>query len=117
MIKVRVEVRNEIASFTVAVRAENLRQATRIARDLYPGSAVGIAFPIEPDGFFAAGPHQDGHVGLAGSERPGERQEPTELGLPGVDLSFRTEPSSGIRLHPEVEGKREGKGPSRLARR
>ncbi len=78
MIKVRVDVRNEIGHYTVAVRAENLRQATRIARDLYPGSAVGIAFPIEPDGFFAAAPHHDGHFGLEGPERPGEHQRPSE---------------------------------------
>jgi len=74
MIKVRVDVRNEIGRYTVAVCAENLRQATRIARDLYPGSAVGIAFPIEPDGYFAAAPHHDGHVGLKVPERPGKQQ-------------------------------------------
>jgi hypothetical protein len=78
MIEVRVEVRNEIVRFTVAVRAENLRQATRIARDLYPGSAVGIVFPIEPDGFFAAAPHHDGHFDLGGPERPGEHQRSSE---------------------------------------
>jgi hypothetical protein len=59
MIKVRVEVRNEISSFTVAVRAENLRRAILIARELYSGSDVGISFPIEPDGFFVTGPHRD----------------------------------------------------------
>jgi hypothetical protein len=75
MIKVRVDVRNEIGRFTVAVRAANLRQATQIARDLYPRSAVGIAFPIEPDGFFAAAPHHDGHFGLEGPERPGKYQK------------------------------------------
>ena len=79
MIKVRVDVRNEIGRFTVTVRAENLRQATRIARDLYPGSAVGIAFPIQPDGFFAAAPHHDGHVGLEGAGEAGEAEGPSEL--------------------------------------
>jgi hypothetical protein len=79
MIKVQIDVRNEIGRFTVAVRAENLQQATRIARDLYPGSAIGIAFPIEPEGFFAAAaPHHDGNFGLEGPERPGEHQRPSE---------------------------------------
>jgi hypothetical protein len=78
MIKVRIDVRNEIDRFTVAVRAENLRQAMRIARDLYPGSTVGIAFPIEPEGYFAAAPHHDGHFGLGGPERKGKHQMPSE---------------------------------------
>ncbi len=95
MIKVQVRVHNEIGNFTVAVRAENLRQAARIARDLYPGCAVGIAFPIEPDGFFAAGSHQDGRVGLGGPERSGEGQGPSELGPPGAEFSPCTEPPSG----------------------
>ncbi len=102
MIKVRVDVRNEIGRYIVAVRAENLRQATRIARDLYPGSAVGIAFPIEPDGFFAAGSHQDGRVGLGGPERSrsGEWQGPSELGLPGSEFSPCAEPPSGAPYTP-----------------
>ncbi len=95
MIKVQIDVRNEIGRFTVAVRAENLRQATRIARDLYPRSAVEIAFPIEPDGFFAAGSRQDGRAGLGGPERPGEGQGPSELGPPGAEFSPCTEPPSG----------------------
>jgi hypothetical protein len=72
MIKVRVEVRNETDSFTVAVQAENLRRATRIARDLHPDSTVGIAFPIEPDGFFVAGSHHEGRTELEGT---GEARE------------------------------------------
>jgi hypothetical protein len=72
MIKVRVEVRNETGSFTVAVCAESLRRAMRIASDLYPGSAVGIPFPIDPDGFFVAEPGHDGHVGLEDGGEAGE---------------------------------------------
>lgn len=78
MIKVQIDVRNEIGRFTVAVRAENLQQATRIARDLYPRSTIEIAFPIEPDGFFAAASHHDGHFGLEGAKRPKEHQRPSE---------------------------------------
>jgi hypothetical protein len=95
MIKVRVRVHNEIGSFTVAVRAENLRQAARIARDLYPGCAVGIAFPIEPNGFFAAGSHQNGRARLGGPERSGEGQGSSGLGPPGAECSSCTEPPSG----------------------
>jgi hypothetical protein len=97
MIKVQIRVHNEIGSFIVAVRAETLRQAARIARDLYPGCAVGIVFPIEPDGFFAAGSHQDGRVGLGGPERSGEGQGPSELGSPDAEFSPWTEPPSGVR--------------------
>ena len=71
MIKVRIEVRNVTGSFTVAVRAENLPRATRIARDLYPGSAVRVVFPIEPDGFFVVGPHRNEHVDLGGAGEAG----------------------------------------------
>jgi hypothetical protein len=76
MIKVRAEVRNETGSFTAVVHAENLREATRIAKDRYPESAVGIAFPIEPTQFFAAGLRPDSHVdpedaGAVGTRRRG----------------------------------------------
>ena len=100
MIKVRVRVHNEFGSFTVAVRAENLRQAAQIAQDLYAGCAVGIAFPIEPDGFFAAGSHQDGRADLGGPERSGEGQGPSELGSPGADYYPCAEPPTGARYTP-----------------
>jgi hypothetical protein len=67
MIKVRVNVSNETDSFTVVVYAKNVQRAKRIARDLYPGSVVEIAFPIEPDGFFAAGRHYEGRADLEGT--------------------------------------------------
>ena len=76
MIRVRVEVRNETGSFTVAVYAENLRRATHIAKERYPGCAIGIPFPIDPDGFFVAGPRHDGLVGLEGAgEAGGSRKD------------------------------------------
>jgi len=67
MIKVRVSVSNETDSFTMMVFAKNIQRAKRIARDLYPGSAVEIAFPIEPDGFFVAGSHHEGSADLEGT--------------------------------------------------
>jgi len=93
MIKVRVEVRNEIGSFTVAVRAENLRRAMLITRDIYPDSDVGISFPIEPDGFFGAGPHHDERVDLETQEKFGKREEPLEPGSVGADFSLCPEAS------------------------
>ncbi len=55
MIAVRVEVLGETGCFTLTVYAENLRRAVQIANDSYPGSnTVRIAFPIEPEDFFAA---------------------------------------------------------------
>ncbi len=63
MIAVRIEVRRETDCFSLVVYAENLRRAVQIANDRYPGSTVRIAFPIEPDNFFAAescrGPRAD----------------------------------------------------------
>jgi hypothetical protein len=61
MIAVRVEVLEETGCFTLTVYAENLRRAVQIANDSYPGSTVRIAFPIEPEDFFAA-------AGLRGEE-------------------------------------------------
>jgi hypothetical protein len=81
MINVRVEVRNETRSFTVAVRSENLRQATQIARGLYPGSAVRVVFPIEPNGFFVVGPHHNGHVDLGGAGEAGAAGGAIDAGL------------------------------------
>jgi hypothetical protein len=45
-----------VCRFAVVVYAENLRRAVRIVKDSCPGSAVAIAFRIEPIQFFAAGP-------------------------------------------------------------
>lgn len=68
MIKVRVQVSNEGGSFSVVVYAESLKKAEQSAKVRYPGSSVSIAFPIEPDCFFANGPHYGGHAGLETSE-------------------------------------------------
>jgi hypothetical protein len=82
VIKVRVDVRNEIGSFTVAVRREPPR-ATLIARNLYPGSDVRIEFPIDPDGYSEAGHHHDERVDLEVPERYEKREESLVSRLPG----------------------------------
>jgi hypothetical protein len=56
MIGARVRVANEGGSFTIVVRAESLREIEWTAKIRYPGSTVRIAFPIEPECFFAGGP-------------------------------------------------------------
>jgi hypothetical protein len=56
MIGVRVRVANEDGSFTIVVCAESLRAVEQTAKARYPESTVRIAFPIEPEWFFAGGP-------------------------------------------------------------
>jgi hypothetical protein len=56
MIGARVRVVNEDGNFTTVVFAESLREVERTAKDRYPGCNVRIAFPIEPESFFAGGP-------------------------------------------------------------
>jgi hypothetical protein len=93
MIKVQVEVRSDISSFIVAVRAENLLRAVRIAQDRYPGSAVEIPFPIEPDGFFVAEPHHDGRLDPETVEVVGKVENSLELDSPGTGFPPCTKPS------------------------
>ena len=64
MIGARVQVANEGGDFTIVVCAESLREVEQTAKARYPGSAVRIAFPIEPDYFFAGGPHTGARAGL-----------------------------------------------------
>jgi hypothetical protein len=68
MIGARVRVVNEGGSFTIVVCAENLREVEQIAKARYPESTVRIAFPIEPEWFFAGGPHTGTHNGLEAME-------------------------------------------------
>ena len=53
MIGARVRVVNEGGSFTIVICAESLREAEQTAKARYPESTVRIAFPIEPECFFA----------------------------------------------------------------
>jgi len=68
MIGARVRVVNGDGSFTIVVCAESLREIEQTARARYPGSAVKIAFPIEPEHFFASGPHTDTRADLEAME-------------------------------------------------
>jgi hypothetical protein len=68
MIGARVRVVNEADSFTIVVCAESLREVEQTAKARYPESTVRIAFPIEPEWFFAGGPHNGTHTGLEAME-------------------------------------------------
>jgi len=68
MIGARVRVVDEGESFTIVVCAESLREVEQTAKARYPGSTVRIAFPIEPECFFAGGPHTGARAGLEAME-------------------------------------------------
>jgi hypothetical protein len=68
MIGPRVRVANEGGSFTIVVCAQSLREIEQTAKIRYPGSTVRIAFPIEPEWFFAGGPNTGTHTGLKAME-------------------------------------------------
>ena len=68
MIGARVRVANEGGSFTTVVCAESLREVEQTAKARYPESTVRISFPIEPECFFAGGPHTGAHTGLEAIE-------------------------------------------------
>ena len=64
MIGARVRVVNGGGSFTTMIYAESLREVEQTAKARYPESIVSIAFPIEPEWFFAGGPHSGPRAGL-----------------------------------------------------
>jgi hypothetical protein len=75
MIKVRVKVSGEAGSFAVIACAGSLQQAEEIVKKRYPGSAVSITFPIEPQNFFVEGSHHGRDAGLVVTEVPVELRE------------------------------------------
>ena len=77
MIRARVRVDNENGGFTILVCAENLRKAERTAKNRYPGSAVRIAFPLEPEYFFVDGSRNGSYSGLATTEELTVTSRPT----------------------------------------
>jgi len=68
MIGARVQVVSGDRSFTTVVCAESLREIEQTAKARYPGSSIRITFPIEPEYFFASGPHTAAHIGLEAME-------------------------------------------------
>ena len=55
MVKVSVEVHDETARFTVAVRAQSVQQALSIVAARHPARVARVKFPIDPEGFFVGG--------------------------------------------------------------
>ena len=60
MIRVFVEVTGEALPLKVEVHAESISKAVRIVEEHYPGHAVQVVFPIDPEEFFVEGSQQDG---------------------------------------------------------
>ncbi len=56
MVGISVEVGSGTARFRVGVQAKSIRKALSMVGGRYPQSEVGIAFPIEPEGFFVREP-------------------------------------------------------------
>jgi hypothetical protein len=56
MVRISVEVRSGTARFRVGVQAQSIRKALSMVAGRYPRGVVGVAFPIEPEGFFVRGP-------------------------------------------------------------
>jgi hypothetical protein len=76
MIGARVRVVNEGCSFTIVIWAESLREVEQTAKARYPESTVRIAFPIEPEWYFAGGPHTGAHTRLETMEGLTEPKRP-----------------------------------------
>ena len=64
MIRASVQVRDGSNAFSVTVCAENLQRAVEFAARRYPGRAVGLRFPLNPESFFV-------EVSSLGTETPG----------------------------------------------
>jgi hypothetical protein len=77
MIRARVRVDNEDGDFTILVSAESLQKAERTAKIRYPGSAVRIAFPLEPEYFFVGGNRNGSYSGLDTTEELTDTPRPT----------------------------------------
>lgn len=56
MIRVSVQVKDGSNAFSITVCAENLRRAVEFAANRYPGHAVSVLFPLDPQVFFVEGP-------------------------------------------------------------
>jgi hypothetical protein len=70
MIRASVEVGNETGCLSVVVCAENIQQAVRVVADLYPGCAVRVKFPLDPETFFVEDPAVEvGMLALVTPER------------------------------------------------
>jgi len=56
MAKVSIEVHSGTASFTVAIKAQSMRQALRLVTARDPSSVTRVKFPVDPARFFVEDP-------------------------------------------------------------
>jgi hypothetical protein len=68
MIGAQVRVVREDGNFSTVVFAESLREVEQTAKARYPESVVKIAFPIEPEVFFASRPRSGLRAAFAPTE-------------------------------------------------
>jgi hypothetical protein len=55
MIRASVEVVGTHSAFCIGVYAKNLQRAVEFAAKRYPGRAVSVRFPLDPEAFFVEG--------------------------------------------------------------
>jgi hypothetical protein len=56
MVRISVEVSSGAARFRVMVQAESIERALEIAKRHNPGKECRVAFPLDPEAFFARDP-------------------------------------------------------------
>ncbi len=56
MVRITVEVGRGAIRYRVAVQAESIRRALEIVEGMNPGRELKVAFPIDPESFFAEEP-------------------------------------------------------------
>jgi hypothetical protein len=71
MVRVSIDIRNEVAHFAVVVQAESVERAAKIVENRYPGADVRVKSPMDPEGLFVKDPAapREGIVGLEQPER------------------------------------------------
>ena len=62
MVSVCIEVGDGTGKFTVAVLARSIERAVRLVAEWYPGSRIGVEFPIDPEAFFAGDTAAEGMI-------------------------------------------------------
>ena len=56
MAKVSIEVYSGTARFTVAIKAQSMRQALSLVTARHPSSVTRVKFPVDPERFFVEDP-------------------------------------------------------------
>jgi len=88
MIRASVEITGNNSAFSIAVYAENLRQAVEFAASRFPGRAVSVRFPLDPEVFFVEGPAIGSEtVGLVATK--GSQQERCSVEAAGIPAARR----------------------------